>query len=163
VAAETLSREADEARLLTLHQQAVKALPRCFEAWRELARIEVRRQRPDQACRVLLEGSRRMRGRSRRGAAIVLLRDAREIEPWHPAVGLELSRLLARQGDSAEALFVLDHLDSGVEGTKLRAVRARAWRIEPSLRHTWRWLRAIRGARGGQTKNLGAGTARRAA
>lgn len=163
VAAETLAREGDEASLLPLHQQAVKALPRSFEAWRELARLELRRQRPDQACRILLDGSRRMRRRSRRGEAIVLLRDAREIEPWHPAVVLELSRLLAKQGDSAEALFLLDHLDSRVQGTELRAVRARAWRIEPSLRHTWRWLRASSGARRADAKSLGAGPARRAA
>ncbi|MBW2501102.1 MAG: hypothetical protein JRF61_27780 [Deltaproteobacteria bacterium] len=163
VAAETLAREGDEASLLHLHQEAVKALPRCFEAWRELARVELRQQRPDQACRFLLAGSRRMRGRRRRGEAIVLLRDAREIDPWHVGVVVELSRLLAKQGDSAEALFLLDHLDSRVEGAELRAVRARTWRIEPSLLHTWRWLRASSGARRSDARPRGAGPARRAA
>jgi len=164
VAAETLAREGDEARLVPLHQQAVKALPRCFEAWRELARIELRQQRPEQAGRVLLEGSRRMRGRHGRGEAIVLLRDAREIEAWHPPVVLELCRLLARQGDTAEALFLLDHLDSRVGGKELRAVRARAWRIEPSLRHSWRWLRAGSDARqSGGRGSLARGASRRAA
>lgn len=162
VAAEALAREGDEASLIPLHQQAAKALPRCFEAWRELGRAELRRQRPEQACRVLLDGARRMRRGDGRGQAIVLLRDAREIEPWHPDVVLELSRLLAREGQAAEALFLLDHLDDRVEGEELRAVRARTWRIEPSLRHTWRWLRASRdGGRGGG-KSLVAGRARRA-
>jgi hypothetical protein len=54
---------------------------------------------------------------------------------------LELCRQLARDGQSAEALFLLDHLDERAHGHDRRAGRALAWRIEPSLRHSWRWLK----------------------
>ena len=109
-------------------------------ACRALARFERVNQRPESALEVLQGGSQRLAGRRTRGEAIVLLRDAREIEPWNPAVTLTLCRLLARTGDEAEALFVLDHLDQKTSGLDLRQARALAWRIEPSLRHSWRWM-----------------------
>jgi thioredoxin-like negative regulator of GroEL len=152
VAAEGIS--GDDSSRIALHQRAVKSLPRSFEACRALASIWLRSQHPDRAERTLLEGSRRLRRRATRGQAIVLLRDAREIDPWNPSVVLDLCRLLAKDGRAAEALFLLDHLDERVSADDRRAVRALSWRIEPSLRHTWRWLRAggeRRGARGSTT------------
>lgn len=137
----------DAASARTLQQQAVRVLPEHAEAYRLLARAELARKNPKQAIHVLLEGSRRLSRRfSRRrtrGAAIVLLRDAREIEPWNVSVVLGLCRLLAKDGQPAEALFLLDHLEQRATGEDLCAVRALAWRVEPSLRHSWRWIRAI--------------------
>lgn len=137
----------DRAGRLALHRKAVAALPKSFEACRALARAELRDRQPDRACQTLLEGSRRLRRRRSRGEAIVLLRDAREIDAWRPEIVLSLCRLLARDGQPAEALFLLDQLDERVaDADRLRA-RALVWRIEPSLRHSWRWLRARREAK----------------
>ncbi len=142
LAAEACERSGKEAELLAIHQQAVKSLPDECQAIRALARCELKRQNPDRALQVLVVGSRRLRRRRTRGDAIVLLGDAREIEPWNPGVVIALGRLLARSGDSAAALFLLDQLDDRVQGRERSAVRALLWRIEPSLVHTWRWLRA---------------------
>jgi thioredoxin-like negative regulator of GroEL len=148
VAAEACERPSQEAELLAIQQQAVKSLPREREAHRALARCELKRQRPERALKALVAGSRRLRRRRTRGDAIVLLGDAREIEPWNPDVVIELCRLLARSGDAAAALFLLDQLDGRTHGRDRSAVRALTFRIEPSLIHGWRWLRARSEARG---------------
>jgi len=145
IAGEALEQAGEEAKVVSIRQQALKALPRSFEACRALARTEISRQRPEQALRLLVQGAHRLRRRKTRGEAIVLLRDAREIEAWNASVVIELARLLAKEGQAAEALFLLDHLDDRAEGDELAAVRRLTWRIEPSLRHTWRWLRSRSG------------------
>ncbi len=143
-AAEACEQAGQDAQRLLVCQQAVKSLPGESTACRALARCQLKLQRPDLALQTLLAGSRRChRGRSR-GDAIVLLGDARAIEPWNPEVVLELGRLLARSGDAAAALFLLDQLDGRVGGRDRLAVRARIWWIEPSLVHSWRWLSASR-------------------
>ena len=157
LAAEGLS--GNEEGLFTLHQQAVQALPRSFEACRALAKAYLRRQKPDRALQTLRSGSHRLRSRRTRGEAIVLLRDARELDAWNPPVVLALCRQLAKDGQSSEALFLLDHLDEKVPIEEQRAVRALAWRIEPSLRHTWRWLRAPRASGDVQMRRTSRSTA----
>jgi len=124
---------------------AVRALPTCVEACRALACIERARDRSAAALRTLHRGSARLSRRGKRGEAIVLLRDAREIELWNPDVVLALCRLLKRDGQCAEALYLLDQLEERVTDEDRCAVRFLEWRIEPSLRHTWRWIRAARG------------------
>jgi len=126
---------------------AVRALPTCTEGCRALARIERTRDRPAAALRVLQKGSDRLSRRGKRGEAIVLLRDAREIEFWNPEVVLSLCRLLKRDGQCAEALFLLDQLEERVTEEDRCGVHFLQWRIEPSLRHTWRWIMAARGQR----------------
>lgn len=143
-AAEGSEQSAQEAQVLAICQQAVKLIPGESAACRALARCYLKLQRPDLALQTLVAGSRRLRRRRTLGDAIVLLCDAREIDPWNPDVVIELCRLLARSGDSAAALFLLDQLDGRVGGRERSAVRALIWRIEPSLVHSWRWLNANR-------------------
>jgi tetratricopeptide (TPR) repeat protein len=156
IAIQALRKDGDEASARALQQQAVRVLPENPEACRTFARAELSRQKSREAIRVLTEGSRRLSRRfaprRARGSAIVLLRDAREIEPWNVTVVLALCRLLAKDHQPAESLFLLDHLDQRVRGADLCAVRALTWRIEPSLRHSWRWLRA-----GKETRQKGVG------
>ena len=144
VAAAALRRAGEEVRERKMLDAAVRALPTCAEAYRSLARIDRARDRSESALRILQDGSERLSRRGRRGEAIVLLRDAREIELWNPAVVLALCRLLKRDGQSAEALFLLEHLQERVGEEEQRVLRFLQWRIEPSLRHTWRWLTAPR-------------------
>lgn len=122
--------------------EAVKALPHCTEAYRALASVELERGRHAEAAKTLVRGSRKLAKKRRIGEAIVLLRDAREITKWAPQVVLPLCRLLWRDGQPAEALFLLDQLAERVTDAHLREVNRLIFRIEPSLRHAWSWLRA---------------------
>lgn len=147
VAAEACEHSGQDAELHSILQQAAKSLPRESAPCRALARCQQKLQRPDRALQTLVAGSRRIRSRRSRGDAIVLLSDAREIDPWNSGVVVELCRLLARSGDSSAALFLLDQLDDRAQGRERSAVRALIWWIEPSLVHTWRWLSAHRASR----------------
>jgi tetratricopeptide (TPR) repeat protein len=162
VAAAALGKVGDEVSERKTLRAAARALPTCAEACRALARIERARDRSDAALRILQNGSDRLSRRGKRGEAIVLLRDAREVEFWNPAVVLALCRLLKRDGQSAEALFLLDQLEERVGEEEQRVVRFLQWRIEPSLRHTWRWLTAAR-TRGRSGSSVGPSPKRPAA
>lgn len=149
IAAEAHAQAGEASSLLALHQQAVKALPRSGMACRALARVQLIQQDVPAALRTLYDGSQRLRARRTRGEAIILLRDAREIDPWKPAIVLELCRLLARAGEAAEALFLLDHFDQRAKGQDLVDARGLCFRIEPSVRHAWRWMRSRSECRSG--------------
>jgi tetratricopeptide (TPR) repeat protein len=127
---------------LALYREATRCLPRQVEAWQCVAEIERRHGRLKQARKTLLQGSRQLQLRRRRPEAIALLRAAREIEPWHPTTVLELARLLGRSHQAPEAQWLLGELANRSSDRQLQQVRGLQWRIEPSLRHTWRWLRA---------------------
>jgi hypothetical protein len=73
--------------------------------------------------------------------------------PANPDVLLALARLLGRDGQAAEALFLLDQLDARVTDEDLLRTRALIWKIEPSLRHSWRYLVARREWRRGNTSH----------
>jgi tetratricopeptide (TPR) repeat protein len=147
IAVEALREAGDAGSARTLERQATRVLPKNFHACRALARTELARGSAGDALRILVEGSRRLTRARQRGGAIVLLREAREIDAWNPPIVLDLCRLLSRDGEPGEALFLLDHLEERVVGEELRTVRARIWWIEPSLRHSWRWMRAAREVR----------------
>jgi len=127
---------------LALYREATEALPLQFEAWQSVAKLEMGRGRGDCALSALLEGRRKFRKRRHRPEAIALLREARSIEPWRLDVVLDLVRLLRRSGQSPEAQWILRQLAEKTEGRELRIVRGAQWRIEPSLKHSWYWLRA---------------------
>jgi len=68
--------------------------------------------------------------------------DEAEIEAWRVDIVLDLVRLLRRSGQSPEAQWILGQLADRTEGRDLRIVRGAQWRIEPSLKHSWYWIRA---------------------
>jgi tetratricopeptide (TPR) repeat protein len=130
----------DEA--LALYREATKILPRQFEAWQWVAKLELARGRNNAALSALLEGRSRFRSRRRRPEAIVLLREAKSIDASRIDIVLDLARLLRRSGQSPEAQWILAQLGESMSGRDLRIVRGAQWRIEPSLKHSWNWLRA---------------------
>ncbi len=141
-AARTYQKEGRSERALATLREAARHLPRETEVWKTIAKLHRREGRPHEAIEVLLEGSRRFRGRKRRPQAIHLLRCLREIDPWHVPASTQLARSLARAGRKAEAAALLSDLAEHVRShTDLARVRYAQWRIHPSLRHTWRWLR----------------------
>jgi tetratricopeptide (TPR) repeat protein len=130
----------DEA--LALYRDATKTLPMQIETWRWVAKLELRRERSKAALNALLEGRAKFKTRRRRPEAIALLREARSIDAWRVDIVLDLARLLRRSGQSPEAQWILGQLAERLSGRDLRIVRGAQWRIEPSLRHSWYWLRA---------------------
>ena len=127
---------------LALYREATKVLPMQIEAWRWLAKLELKRERSEAAISALLEGRSKFRSRRRRPEAIALLREARRINAWRIDIVLDLARLLRRSRQSPEAQWILGQLAERLSGRDLRIVRGALWRIEPSLKHSWYWLRA---------------------
>lgn len=135
-------------RAAAVYGAATKSLPRHFPAWQALAEVETRQQRPSRAREVLLAGRTQMKGRGRSPEAIALLRSALDLEPEDVPTALDLCRLLARTRQQAEARFMLARLAESTDGRSLRRVRGLAWRLDPSLRNTWSWMRAAWRGRG---------------
>jgi tetratricopeptide (TPR) repeat protein len=127
---------------LTLYREATKVLPTQFEAWQWVAKLELELGRGDCALNTLLEGRAKFRSRRRRAEAIALLREAKNIDPGRVDVVLDLARLLRRSGQSPEAQWILEQLAEKLDRRNLRLVRGAQWRIEPSLKNSWNWLRA---------------------
>lgn len=130
----------DEA--LALYREATKVLPMQIEAWRWVAKLELQRERSEAAINALLEGRAKFRSKRRRPEAIALLREARSIDAWRLDIVLDLARLLRRSRQAPEAQWILGQLAERMSGRDLRIVRGAQWRIEPSLKHSWNWLRA---------------------
>ncbi len=128
--------------VLALYRDATKTLPMQIEAWQWVAKLELKRQRSEAAISALLEGRAKFRSRRRRPEAIALLREARSIDAWRIDIVLDLARLLRRSRQSPEAQWILGQLAAKMSGRDLRIVRGAQWRIEPSLKHSWNWLRA---------------------
>lgn len=130
---------------LALYREAARCLPRQIEAWQRLAELEHRLGRRKRAREILLRARRNFRSRRHRPQAIALLRAAREIEPWEADTVIDLARLLGSSRQAPEAQWLLEQLAQRSSGPQLRRVRRLQWRLEPSLRHTWYWLRAALG------------------
>ncbi|HXV37495.1 MAG TPA: tetratricopeptide repeat protein [Myxococcota bacterium] len=127
---------------IAIYRDATRALPTQIEAWRAVAKLELARDAREAALGALLEGRSKFRSRRQRPEAIALLREAREIDAWRLDIVLDLARLLRRSGQATEAQWILGQLADRIRGRELRIVRGAQWRIEPSLRHSWSWLRA---------------------
>jgi tetratricopeptide (TPR) repeat protein len=129
------------AKALSVYQNATRFLPQHFEAWLAVAKLELRLGDKSRARDTLIEGRHRMKGRRTRPEAIALLRAALDLEPWHADTVMDLAALLGSSGQSDEAHWLLEQLSQRVRGRTLARVRAHKWRMEPSLRNSWYWLR----------------------
>ena len=127
--------------------EATGRLPRQVQVWSALAELELKRSRPADAHKALLEGRSHFRSRKQRSEAIQLLTRARKLEPRHFETCFDLAGLLARAGGRDRARRMLDELASWVQGRKLRRVRAKQFAISPSPANGWRWMRATFGRR----------------
>lgn len=146
-AAEGLVRQGFVEQAIGVFREATGYLPRRVEVWLSLAELEVKRNRPADAHKALLDGRRHFRGRKRRSEAIQLLARARRLDPRHFETSFELAGLLARSGARVRAQRMLDELASWVQGSKLRRVRGRQFGLAPSPATGWRWMRAALGLR----------------
>ena len=135
-------------RALAVYREAVKRMPKRYQAWRTLADVELLQRQPARAREVLLEGRNQMRGRGRRPEAIALLRAAYDLEPQEVITALDLARELSRARQQAEARYLLGKLADVAEGRAQRRVRGLLWRLDPSLRNSFAWIGAAWRARG---------------
>jgi thioredoxin-like negative regulator of GroEL len=139
------------AKALAVYQKATQCLPLQFEAWMAVAKLEMRAGEKPRARDTLIEGRHRMKGRRNRPQAVALLRSALDLDPWHADTVLNLAALLVSSGQSEEARWLLEQLTGRVRGRMLARVRGTQWRMEPSLRNSWYWLRDSIRARRGET------------
>ena len=109
--------------------------------WEEIARLDQVRGRRADAIGALMEGAGHLgRRNARRREALRLLRKALELEPWHLGATLQLAQHLARDGERAEALALLDDIADRVRGKGRRRVRRAILRVSPTPANLWRWL-----------------------
>ena len=141
-AAEGYEKEAFDDKAVAVYRQAVSHLPKRVELWERLAQLDVKRERPPEAIRDLLEGSRQFRKRSERQSAIRLLRMAVKVEPWQFEATMRLAKLLSKAGARPEARRFYEGLCERNRAKRLRRVRAAMFRMSPTPVAAWRWLRA---------------------
>jgi tetratricopeptide (TPR) repeat protein len=134
-------------RAVSLRRQAAGTFPEEFPLWQELTRLYLLRERRADAVAALLAGGRRLLRSPHLAVGVLVARRALEIEPGHVEASLLLARLLARGGRRAEALPLLDDLDVRAGGATLRRARRLAFRISPTPRRLWRWIKAAFGRR----------------
>jgi tetratricopeptide (TPR) repeat protein len=144
-AVDALSKRGFVGQAIGVCREAVAALPREVAAWRALAQLELVRGRRADAVKSLLEGRRHCRGRARAREAMELLGEILRVDPSQIDVSLDLASLLARSGDRARALALLDET-LAVRPDRARRLRAAQFWIAPGCKTAWRWLRALFGA-----------------
>lgn len=136
-------REDRKDKALAIYRDATHRLPQELGAWEGLAHLLAKEGDPEEAIRVLIEGSRRFGKRVHRPKAIHLLRRARAIDPWHLEAVFELARQLVRADQRDEARLLFDGLAQRAHGNRLRRVRAAQLRLDRTFGATWRWIRCV--------------------
>ena len=126
-----------------IYREAAQNLPRESAVWLAIAALEVKRGRRADAVAALCAGRGHLRSRAERPQAIRLLTRAHEVDPAALEPGLELAGLLAKSGERAGAVALLETLARGRSGRALRRVRVRQLNLSPGPRALWRWLRSL--------------------
>jgi tetratricopeptide (TPR) repeat protein len=107
----------------------------------ELSRLNVLRGRRKDAVQALVEGGQAQARAGRPEAAVGLLGNALEIEPWHLDASLALVPVLAGGGNDSGAHKIVDGLLERYRGPVRKRIRWTAFRVWPGLGTFWRWLR----------------------
>lgn len=144
-AAEGLVRRGFLDQAIGVLREASGYLRRRAEVWWALADLEIKRRRPVDAHKVLIEGRRHLRSKKERPQAIQLLLRARKLVPHDFETDYDLVGLLARSGERTRAGRLLGELAATARGGQLRRVRARQFGLSPTPVTAWRWLRALFG------------------
>jgi tetratricopeptide (TPR) repeat protein len=129
-------------KALAVYTQAADTLPYHLNLWQQLSQLNLTKGRRADAVRVLLRGRLYFRRKNERREAVTLLKEALALDAELFEPKLDLARLLALQGQRAEALALLEPMVKGLTGKMLRQVRWTLARVSPGLGAYWRWLRA---------------------
>jgi Tfp pilus assembly protein PilF len=130
-------------KAVAVYLQASALLPYESTLWERIAALHVERQRRADAVTALVKGGRACAQGGQRADGVRLLRQAVELEPWHPDATFSLARLLARTGERQEAWALLEGLAGRLRGQGLRRVRAAQFWLRPTPAALWRWVRAV--------------------
>jgi len=132
-------------KALGIYTLATRRMPLKREGWQSKAAVELELGLEADAVRTLTDGARHFKHRSRRADAIKLLEDACNIVPGDFGLVWELAALLARSGERAAALDLLEGLAASEQarGRRLRRVRGRIVRLRPSPANVIAWIRAL--------------------
>jgi tetratricopeptide (TPR) repeat protein len=142
-AAEALVNGGFYEKAIGVYREAAHYLPRQITAWLAIAELHVHRERRSSAVEALLQGRSNFRRRKHRPEAIRLLARAREIDPTHFEVNLDLARLLSRTRSRAMARRILAELAPHCHRGQLVRLRAAQFRLSPTPAAALRWLRAL--------------------
>jgi hypothetical protein len=104
-----------------------------------MAQMNLERSRPQDAQRVLLDGSRNFLRKPYWEEAVRLLRQAQELSRQYD-VEYALALALHKSGESAEAVRTLEGLAQTARKRRLRQVRWLLFRIESTPRRFFHWL-----------------------
>jgi tetratricopeptide (TPR) repeat protein len=129
-------------RALAVLSQAAEHFPEEEPLWTEMAQLHVKRGRRADAVASLVRGGDRLLRHRRLATSEKVLRLALGLEPYQPDASVLLARTVARAGRKPEALALLDGLSARLRGKRLSSVRRLAFRLSPTPRNLWRWLRA---------------------
>lgn len=139
-AAEHLSKQGFVDQAIGTYREAVTYLSRQHRLWLALADLEVKRGRPIDAVNALIDGSKRLRSRRTKEAAITLLQHARKIQPQAFDPNFELAGVLASIGARDRAKRILEEIAPRARGRQLRRLRGRQFFLSPTPAAAWRWL-----------------------
>jgi tetratricopeptide (TPR) repeat protein len=139
-AAEQLSKQGFVDQAIGTYREASTYLARQHRLWLALADLEVKRGRPVDAAKSLIDGSRRLRSRRTRQEAVTLLQQARKIQPGAFEPSYELAGVLASVGARDRAQRILQELVPRARGRQLRQLRGRQFFLSPTPAAAWRWL-----------------------
>ncbi|QSQ23564.1 tetratricopeptide repeat protein [Pyxidicoccus parkwayensis] len=129
-------------KAIAVYTQAADTFPHRVDLWRQLSQLNLSRDRRADAVRALIRGRFHFSRRNERREAIALLQEALALDPDLFEPKLDLALLLARQGQRAEALALLEPLAQGAQGPAAARVHWTLLRISPGLGTGWRWLRS---------------------
>ena len=141
-AAGQLTKQGFVEQAIGVYREACGLLSREHRLWLELAELEVKRGRPVDAVKALLDGSRHFRSRKTRGDALTLLQQARKIQPQAFEPNYQLAGLLSSIGARDRALRILRELAPRARGRDLRRLRLRLFVLSPTPAAAWRWVAA---------------------
>ncbi len=145
LAAEAMEKEGFQEKAIGIYSEAVHYLPRRVEAWMAIAELHCDRQRMNDAVESLIEGRKHFRRRSDRGDALQLLSRARQIDPGHVEVGLDLARLWRRSGDRPGAVRLLDDLLRVAHRSQRRRIRWAQFSLRSNPATFLRWFGSVFG------------------
>jgi tetratricopeptide (TPR) repeat protein len=144
-AAGQLTKQGFVEQAIGVYREACGLLSREHRLWLELSELEVKRGRPVDAVKALLDGSRHFRSRKTRGDALTLLQQARKIQPNAFEPNYQLAGMLSSIGARDRALRILRELAPRARGRDLRRLRLRLFVLSPTPAAAWRWVAAVAG------------------
>jgi tetratricopeptide (TPR) repeat protein len=146
IAAQAMEKEGFQDKAIGIYREAVHYLPHQVEAWMAIGELHFERRRKTDAVESLLEGRKHLRRRKDRPNAMRLLSRARQIDPGHVEVGLDLAKLWRQTGDRRGAGRLLEELVRVAHRSQRRRIRWAQFSVNTNPATFMRWLGTVFGS-----------------